>query len=202
MSRAVRTPENVKPAPGKAGSSSQNAAPDYKVGRNQPPVEHRFQPGQSGNPKGRPKGRQNLKTEIKNIVNKKITVRDGEKTSQLSLLAANLLAHGLKGAKGDARSSGLFVGYTQKMGYLDEQTHQSDSDAPGVSPYPVPQTPADHLLVGLDVDRLTRDEQVELSRLCEEIDLAGHVVTLSTAKFERFKLLIDKGRGKEAPAQH
>jgi Family of unknown function (DUF5681) len=197
MSREVRTQENVKPTFGKAGTGSQSAAADYKVGRNRPPVEHRFKPGQSGNRKGRPKGRQNLKTEIKNIVNKKVTVRDGEKTSKLSLLAANVLAHGLKGAKGDARSSGLFVSYTQKMGYLEEQMDQSSSDTSGVNPYPVPKTPADHLLVGLDVDRLTRDEQVELSRLCEEIDLAGHVATLSTAKFERFKLRINKGHGKD-----
>lgn len=154
MSREAQTQESVEPAPAKADSGPQSAAADYRVGRDRPPVEHRFQPGQSGNPKGRPKGRQNLKTEIHNVATRKVTVRDGEKKSQLSLVAANLLAHGLKGAKGDARSSGLFVGYIQKMGYLEEQTDQSGSGALDVNPYPVPETPADHLLVGVEPDGL------------------------------------------------
>ena len=33
---------------------------DYKVGPGCPPIEHQFQPGQSGNPAGSPKARTNL----------------------------------------------------------------------------------------------------------------------------------------------
>lgn len=77
---------------------------DYRVGRNRPPVETRFKPGQSGNPKGRPKGRRNVKTELKEILSKKVTIRDAENTRKVSLPAANILAHAFKGAKGDVRS--------------------------------------------------------------------------------------------------
>jgi Family of unknown function (DUF5681) len=51
---------------------------DYVVGKYRPPVHTRWQPGQSGNPSGRPKGRLNVKTELKELLRKKITIRDGE----------------------------------------------------------------------------------------------------------------------------
>nr|MBA3241403.1 hypothetical protein [Acidobacteriota bacterium] len=36
----------------------------YTVGYGKPPREHRFQPGLSGNPKGRRKGARGLKTDL------------------------------------------------------------------------------------------------------------------------------------------
>ena len=36
----------------------------YEVGYGRPPIESRFQPGQSGNPKGRRKRQRNLKTVV------------------------------------------------------------------------------------------------------------------------------------------
>ena len=41
----------------------------------QPPPEHQFQPGQSGNPKGRPKGSKNKKSIIAKILNEKMSIR-------------------------------------------------------------------------------------------------------------------------------
>ena len=81
---------------------------DYLVGKGRPPLETRWQPGQSGNPRGRRKGHRNVKTELREIAFKKIMVRDGETECQLSLVGANVLAHGVKGAKGDVRSANFF----------------------------------------------------------------------------------------------
>ncbi len=45
-------------------AKGKNASGDYEVGYGKPPKEHRFQPGQSGNPKGRKKGSRGLKTDL------------------------------------------------------------------------------------------------------------------------------------------
>lgn len=40
-----------------------------EVGPGKPPIEHRFKPGQSGNPKGRPKGSKSLATIVRELEN-------------------------------------------------------------------------------------------------------------------------------------
>jgi Family of unknown function (DUF5681) len=94
---------------------------EYVVGKCRPPIHTRWPPGQSGNPSGRPKGRHNLNTEIKQLLRKKVTIRDGETERKLSLAAANILAHAIKGAKGDARSTELFLKYLDQKGLLEEE---------------------------------------------------------------------------------
>jgi hypothetical protein len=52
----------------------------YAVGYGKPPLETRFTPGRSGNPKGRPSARKNLRTEVREALTAPITVTmDGRK---------------------------------------------------------------------------------------------------------------------------
>jgi hypothetical protein len=51
------------------------AARDGDVGYRKPPRQHQFQPGQSGNPKGRPKGSKNESTILREILQHKISIR-------------------------------------------------------------------------------------------------------------------------------
>ncbi|MBV7259010.1 DUF5681 domain-containing protein [Erythrobacter crassostreae] len=48
---------------------------DDKVGFAKPPKKHRFKKGKSGNPKGRPKGSKGLKTDLKEELASKMTVK-------------------------------------------------------------------------------------------------------------------------------
>lgn len=60
---------------------NRDADGDYIVGKNRPPVETRFQPGQSGNPRGRPKGAKGVKTLTIEVLGTRMPVKTaaGEK---------------------------------------------------------------------------------------------------------------------------
>jgi hypothetical protein len=178
---------------------------DYDVGYCRPPVHTQYEKGESGNPKGRTKGRRNVKTELKEIVNKKFKVREGETEHKLSLLGANVLAHGVKGAKGDVRSASLFLSNAQKMGLLeDEEASSAEASmrAVGTGTFrlaqpPTTSSPTDSLFEQLDLNLLSEEEQIELSRFAEIIDVAGgDFTTLSIDHFARLKYLVSKGRNK------
>jgi hypothetical protein len=182
---------------------------DYAVGYGRPPLHSRYKPGQSGNPKGRSKGRTNVNTEIERIISKRVTVRDGEGDHQLTLVGANVLAHGVKGAKGDVRSAGLFLNNAHKMGLLGQQdvtaideAKRGDQQAGANSIGSANKSgPSDTLFENLDLSLLLREEQIELSRLAEVVDLGGDITALSTSDFERLKHVVNKGRGKHITPQ-
>ena len=111
-------------------SPAEASAAEYKVGYKHPPLHTRFKPGQSGNPNGRPKGRLNLSTEVMGIISKKVKVRDGDTDRQMSLLAANVLAHGIKGAKGDVRSASFLFNNVHKLGLVGQEDGTSSRTPP------------------------------------------------------------------------
>jgi len=182
----------------------QSVTPQYAVGYCRPPLETRFKKGQSGNPSGRAKGRRNMKSEIEEIAYKKVNVRDGDTKRQVTLFEANVLAHAMKGAKGDHRSSALLFDLTAKTGLLDRDDDHSASEDVYGGQGPVQTAndsqPSRGLLKNLDLERLSREEQSELSRLAEVIDLGGDFTALSSNDFKRLKQIVTKGRGKDVTA--
>ena len=179
---------------------------DYLVGKWRPPVETRWKPGQSGNPGGRRNGRRNVKTELREIAFRKITVRDGEVEREVTLLGANVLAHAVKGAKGDVRSAGLFLNHAHRLGLLDDEVaavleSAARDSRDGGAVLIRPARPSDALFEDLDPKLLAREELTELARLAEMIDLGGDVTALSTVDFERMKYIVNRGRGKDITLQ-
>ena len=77
---------------------------DYEVGYARPPVNTRFKPGQSGNPKGRPKGTKNLKTDLMEEANETILVREDGRKVRISRQRAVIKTLFMKALKGDVRS--------------------------------------------------------------------------------------------------
>lgn len=58
---------------------------EYDVGRNKPPKEHQFKPGNNANPKGRPKGSKNLATILKEKLDKTLRVNWQGKSQKMSV---------------------------------------------------------------------------------------------------------------------
>lgn len=94
-------------------------AADYEVGHGKPPVETRFRPGQSGNPRGRPRGSRNRKPpalneeRLKDIILEEAyrTVRITDANRQVSIPMAQAVVRSLavNAAKGNQRAQRLFT---------------------------------------------------------------------------------------------
>ena len=89
-----------------------------EVGYGKPPVEHRFEPGKSGNPRGRPKGAKGRRAVAKRVLMEKHradpsgTGRPKQYTAiELTLITLKLLA-----ASGDQRAFKAFTDLEKKFG--------------------------------------------------------------------------------------
>jgi hypothetical protein len=91
-------------APRNGGPRSSSGA-RYRVGYGKPPKEHRFQPGESGNPKGRPTGSKNTSTLLRKILDRKIEVRTGATVRKVSVREAILIRFAESALKGDTKSA-------------------------------------------------------------------------------------------------
>lgn len=77
---------------------------DYEVGYGKPPREHQFQPGHSGNSKGRPKGARSFATELEEVAALPVHLNEGGKRRKVSTSKAVLLRLREKALKGDQRA--------------------------------------------------------------------------------------------------
>jgi hypothetical protein len=93
----------------------------------QPPKSHRFQPGRSGNPRGRPKGTRNLATDLTRLLTKRIPVREDGETRHVSRQEAVLLRLYSKGVQGDVRAiMSLFTMLMKLEPLMPEPTQAQD----------------------------------------------------------------------------
>ena len=107
-------------------ASQQNRRPedhpgaDSEVGYGRPPVQSRFQPGQSGNPKGRPKGQRNLRTVVQDTLNQRVKIREGARIRSLSKLDGFVLAVVNKAVQGDPKAQSTLIALLRSVGMADD----------------------------------------------------------------------------------
>jgi len=89
---------------------------DNRVGYRRPPRHSRFQPGQSGNPRGRPRGVKSLSDIVRKIVGQKVTVTENGRVRRVPRLEAILLRAAGEASRGDARALRLLLQLTERYG--------------------------------------------------------------------------------------
>jgi hypothetical protein len=122
--------------PSGGSSDSKDPTPPYEVGYGRPPIESRFQPGQSGNPKGRQKRKRNLRTEVREALDKTIALREGDRTRIVTKQAAMITMLINNTMKGDPKAWNSLLSLMRAVRLADEapedNSHQpltADDDA-------------------------------------------------------------------------
>src|SRR6185437_10467290 len=90
-------------------SQRKHAASDADVGYGRPPRVHQFKFGHSGNPKGRPKGSKNESTILREILHRKIGMRDEGRMRKVMVLEAIFLRIAEQSLKGDTKSAAFLL---------------------------------------------------------------------------------------------
>jgi hypothetical protein len=86
-----------------------------EVGYKRPPRQHQFQPGRSGNPRGRPKGSKNLATDLAAVLRGKVEITQGGKRRRVTRQRAMLLKLSDQGLEGDVRASVAVMQFRQRL---------------------------------------------------------------------------------------
>jgi hypothetical protein len=87
--------------------SSEQHSGTYKVGKGRPPQWTRWEPGQSGNPKGRPKGAKNLMTIFNDALNQTFEIQDRGKTQKITAREGIVRTVVLSALKGNIKATAL-----------------------------------------------------------------------------------------------
>ena len=89
---------------------------DREVGYGHPPRAHRFQPGQSGNPKGRPKGARTVGAILQDVLRQKIAVTESGKTRRVPAIEGMLRRLANDALRGDAGTVKLLLSLVDRYG--------------------------------------------------------------------------------------
>ncbi len=99
---------------------------DYEVGYSKPPRHTRFEPGRSGNPRGRPPGAKNMKTLLSKALNELVVVTEPGGRRKVSKREAIVTQLVNRSAKADYKAIQILLGMLRD---IEGNTDAHSSDA-------------------------------------------------------------------------
>jgi hypothetical protein len=121
-----RNPEQQNALRKKKMNNDSNS--NHRVGYGRPPKEHQFQPGQSGNPSGRPKGARTFKSDLRDELGEIISIRDGNKTVEVTKQRAIIKTLLAMAVAGDPRAIATIIGSCARA--FGDDDSEADVEAP------------------------------------------------------------------------
>jgi hypothetical protein len=110
------------------GATGTEVAPSFDVGYGKPPAHTQFKPGQSGNKKGRPKGHRNVRTVVKETLNEKIKVKEGDQIRSLTKFEGIVRTMVNSALNRDAKAQASVMALLRSVGMMDEVPEASNAE--------------------------------------------------------------------------
>lgn len=85
------------------------------VGYGNPPLETRFKPGRSGNPNGRPRGSRNLSSDLQEVLEETMTIKEAGKKRKISKQRAMVMSLMARAIKGDIRAANTLFAMISRL---------------------------------------------------------------------------------------
>jgi hypothetical protein len=99
---------------------------DYEVGYGKPPRHRRFEPGRSGNPRGRPPGSKNLSSLLKKALDEPVVVVENNRRRRIAKREAIVTQFVNQSAKGDLKATQLLLSILRD---LESRAEPGSADA-------------------------------------------------------------------------
>jgi len=93
---------------------------DYEVGYGRPPRHTRFEPGRSGNPRGRPNRSKNLATLLSEALREPVIVTENGRRRKVSKRQAVIKQLVNRSAQGDLKAMPMLLGTMQEIEHRGE----------------------------------------------------------------------------------
>ena len=93
---------------------------DYEVGYGRPPRQTRFEPGRSGNPRGRPNRSKNLATLLSEALREPVIVTENGRRRKVSKRQAVIKQLVNRSARGDLKAMQMLLGAMQEIEHRGE----------------------------------------------------------------------------------
>jgi Family of unknown function (DUF5681) len=98
----------------------------YAVGYRRPPLHGRFQPGRSGNPKGRAKHSPNMRGTVRRVLSEDMKIRVGGRLRRMSTMEALVRTLLARSFKGDSKAVASLIVLMRQSGLIESEEAFTD----------------------------------------------------------------------------